>query len=324
MSELPFSIELMQFLVDHRSEPLLSFFSFFSDVGDVEGYIFVIALIYTMYDKSLAFRLAVLVLVAMCLNHFIKSIVQNPRPFIADGTYLEKWAVSPDTAQSLATEYSTPSGHAMSGAAFYAYLYACVSNRYVKIIAVMTLILTGLSRPYLGVHYLEDIFLGWGVGLTLFVLVWSYSGWIERVWNRWSHGWQVFIVSAGSLVFWLVTFVMNGASIETQPLPFVSFLGFLAGITVAYPLELRLVGFDPKSSSIFVRLARLLITVLFAIVPVLIVDEIFDAGLEHASYTGHLVQYVGFGIAGFSAMFLAPWLIGKLRLADLHPAGTAR
>ncbi len=323
MSELPFSIELMQFLVDHRTEPLLSFFSFWSDFGDVEGYIFVIAVIYTMYDKSLAFRLAVIVLIAMCLNHFIKTIVQNPRPFITDGTYLEKWAVSPDTAQSLATEYSTPSGHAMSGAAFYAYLYACVTNRYVKIFAVIALILTGLSRPYLGVHYLEDIVLGWAVGLALFALVWNSSAWIDRVWNGLSHGRQILMVSLGCLLFWLVTFMMNGASIETQPLPFVSFLGFLTGITIAYPLELRWVGFDPKSSAWILRLSRLLIVVLFAAVPVMAVDAIFDAGLKQASYIGHLVQYVGFGIAGFSAMFLAPWLIGKLKLAELQPASDA-
>ena len=36
-----------------------------------------------------------------------------------------------------------------------------------KSLAVAALLLTGISRPYLGVHYVEDILLGWPIGIGL-------------------------------------------------------------------------------------------------------------------------------------------------------------
>ena len=49
----------------------------------------------------------------------------------------------------------------MAGGSFYAFLCASVQSRWVKCVAVAALLLTGISRPYLGVHYVEDILLGW-------------------------------------------------------------------------------------------------------------------------------------------------------------------
>lgn len=161
---LPFNMPIMEFLSDHRTAALTSCFRSISDLGEVQGYILIATFIYVMFDKTLAVRLSILVTLTMGLNHILKIIIRNPRPFIREGTYLKKWAVSPDYVRDLATEYSTPSGHAMAAASFYSYLYSCVRNRYVKIVAVLAVLLIGLSCPYLGVHYVEDILLGWAIG----------------------------------------------------------------------------------------------------------------------------------------------------------------
>jgi membrane-associated phospholipid phosphatase len=187
MGELPFSLELIRFLADNRIEPLTRFFQFFTFLGEVEGYVLLITLIYVAFDKQLAFRLAVLTLVTMSLNHLLKTLIMNPRPFIADGTYSQRWAVSADRAAELATEYSTPSGHAMAGAAFYSYLFAMVKKREVRIGCVLLILLIGLSRPYLGVHYLEDVLFGWVLGVSLALVAVRYSAGIARGWARFSH-----------------------------------------------------------------------------------------------------------------------------------------
>jgi membrane-associated phospholipid phosphatase len=64
-------------------------------------------------------------------------------------------------------EFSTPSGHATAAAAFYTYLYGKVCSRAVRIVAVAAILIIGISRPYLGVHYFEDVFLGWALGVRL-------------------------------------------------------------------------------------------------------------------------------------------------------------
>ena len=141
MTESGFSLDLIQFLFENRTAPATALFQLFTFLGEIEGYVLVVCLIYVAYDKKLAVRLAVLALVTMSLNHVLKSLIANPRPFIGEGTYAEKWAVSASKAEELATEYSTPSGHAMTGASFYSYLYASVKNRYVRIAAIAALLL---------------------------------------------------------------------------------------------------------------------------------------------------------------------------------------
>jgi membrane-associated phospholipid phosphatase len=181
---MQFNSDLVQFFVDHRNVFLTKLFLAASFFGEVDCYVLIAILIYVMWDKKLAIRLSVVVLLTMSLNHILKIIIKNPRPFIREGTYLNKWAVSAANARELAAEYSTPSAHAMASSAFYSCLYAFIKNRYVRVVAVPTVILIGLSRPYLGVHYVEDILIGWAIGLSVALVAVKYAGQIGAVWNK--------------------------------------------------------------------------------------------------------------------------------------------
>ncbi|MCH8905990.1 MAG: hypothetical protein IH840_02785 [Candidatus Heimdallarchaeota archaeon] len=48
------------------------------------------------------------------INHTLKGIIQNPRPFVKDGTYEENWAIEGEAAEELAIDYGTPSGHTIT------------------------------------------------------------------------------------------------------------------------------------------------------------------------------------------------------------------
>ncbi|RJP74049.1 MAG: phosphatase PAP2 family protein [Candidatus Abyssobacteria bacterium SURF_17] len=319
MAELPFSLALIRFLADNRIDLLTILFQFFTFLGETEGYILVIALIYVMYDKKLAFRLSVLTLFMMSLNHFLKMLIRNPRPFISEGTYAEKWAVSAEKAQELATEYSTPSGHAMAGSAFYSYLYASAKNRYVRIIAILLLLLTGLSRPYLGVHYLEDVLIGWAIGITVTLIIIKYAENIHTVWSTCSYRQQVTIVVISSVMLWLITRVLTDWSIDGQPLAFVGYAGFLTGIVVAYPLETQKVNFDPRSSPALFKILRYVLSVGMVIGTLLLLDKAFTLISTDYSLLGYALRYIRYTIAGIVAMFLAPVLFVRLGLAETIP-----
>jgi hypothetical protein len=136
MTELPFRLDLIQFLADHRSAFLTDFFLLTTFIGDVGGYILIIVAIYVLYDKRLAIRLAAVVLLTMCLNHLLKIVIKNPRPFVHEGTYVEKWAVSADNARVLATGIRLPRATPWA-AAFYSYLCAKLRDRSVRVVAVL-------------------------------------------------------------------------------------------------------------------------------------------------------------------------------------------
>ncbi|MGD0142952.1 MAG: phosphatase PAP2 family protein [Rhizomicrobium sp.] len=315
MTPLPFSMALMEFLAEHREPLLTKFFLFMTFLGEVNGYILIVTLIYVMFDKSLGVRLAVMLLLTMTLNHVLKILIKNPRPFIREGTYLQKWAVPADYAKELATEYSTPSGHAMAAASFYGYLYACVRNWYVRAIAVFAIVFIGLSRPYLGVHYLEDILIGWPIGLLVAAIAVRYGDGIAAAWNRRSYGVRIAVTVAASALLWCATIAINGWQIDGEPRAYLGYAGFLTGIVIGGQLELRLVNFDPRSSNIAAKIARYIISVGMVILTLELLGKVNAIMADNFSLAGYALQYVRYTTAGVVSIFVAPLVFTSIGLA---------
>ncbi len=118
MVPLPFNLPIIKFLADHRNPLLARLFLAASFLGSANAYILIVILLYVVWDKRLAIPISVVVLLTTSLNDIFKTLIRNPRPFMRQRTYLKKWGVSRAEARQLATEYSTPSGHAMGSSAF--------------------------------------------------------------------------------------------------------------------------------------------------------------------------------------------------------------
>jgi membrane-associated phospholipid phosphatase len=316
MRELPFDSELIRSLAAHRSDPLTGFFSFFTYLGDIEGYILLVALVYAVWDKRLAIRLATLVLLAMSLNHQLKMLIANPRPFVVEGTYAQQWAVTPAKAAGLATEYSTPSGHAMGSSAFWGFVYATVRHPAARIACVVAILLIGLSRPYLGVHYLEDVLLGWLLGVAIAVLAARYVTALGERWGRLSIAARVAIVAAASLALGAATVPLDGGALPGEPLAWLSYTGFLMGVVVADPLESRTLDFDPRRGSVAQKALRFVLGVALVIGTLVLLDGIFAALADDYSTLGYLLRYVRYALAALAGLYLAPLLFVKLGLAQ--------
>ncbi len=310
---------MIRFLADTRTGLLTVAFQFFTFLGEVEGYVLLITLLYVTYDKKLAYRLCVLTLVTMSLNHLLKTILMNPRPFMTEGTYLERWAVSPHKAEELATEYSNPSGHAMAGSAFYSYLFASIKNRKVRAACVVLILLTGLSRPYLGVHYLEDVLIGWVLGASIALLSIRYAQRIAQLWSRFPHPQQIAVVAAASLILWITTRVLSDSGVGDEPLAFVGYTGFLMGIVVAFPLEEKTIDFNPRSSTLGRKILRTVLCVGLVMGTLLLLDPAFEAVSPDYSLLGYLLRYIRYALAAFAGILLGPILFVRLGLAERHP-----
>lgn len=94
------------------------------------------------------------------LNFYLKHLFERPRPNL----FLEIAALH---------SYSFPSGHAMAAAAIYGMIAVVIARLAPRIriwVAVLTLLLVmliGLSRIYLGVHWVTDVLAGYAAGATL-------------------------------------------------------------------------------------------------------------------------------------------------------------
>ena len=314
MSPLHFNMHAMEFLASHRT-PLLT--QFFLGASAFSGFdVYLIALVYVVWNKKLAVRLAVLLSLSSLLNILLKLSIKNPRPFVVEGTYLQKWAVSPKTARSLAMEYSTPSGHAMGAATFYSYLFAVSRRWYVRAFAIAAIVCIGASRPYLGVHYVEDVLLGWALGLGCALVAIRYASAISEKWGRVSYPSQIGTVVAFSLALWLLSVAVNSGSVLGQPVQILENAGLLTGVLVARPLELRLVNFDPQSSALLTKAVRFVLTLLLAGGTSLLFSEGIGAVSDMPTLLGFLLQYLRFTAEGFAVICLAPLLFTRMGLAD--------
>lgn len=325
MRELPLREDVVRWLAEHRQPLLTPILQAFTGLGELEGYILVVVLLYVAWDKRLAVRLAVLTLAAMMLNHGLKTLIANPRPFTRSGAYRELWAVSPERAAELATEFSTPSGHAMAGGAFYGYLAAVARNPYARAALVVCLLLIGVSRPYLGVHYVEDVLSGWALGLALAWLAVRRGPTIEARWGRLGDGTRLLLLLGASGALWLATFAAGPWSAADPPSAFVGYAGLLTGILAAGPLEARHVDFDPRGGGAWRTAARYALCVALVIGTLGLLGRAFAAAAAPGSPAGALLRYVRYAAAGFAGLYVAPrWFVAfglaTARVSRLTPA----
>ena len=118
-------------------------------------------------NKWMAIRTATVLLSSLLVMTVLKSLIQRQRP--------------PDPLVDGITNYSFPSGHAFMSFTFFGMLiyivYREVKNIWLKWILIFILaiiiLLIGLSRVYLRVHFASDVIAGFCFGvLSLVILLW--------------------------------------------------------------------------------------------------------------------------------------------------------
>lgn len=153
---------ILQFFESIRSEILTLIMTIITMMAEGLFIVGILAGLYWCIDKKVATKLSWSVLFSLVGNGVIKNLVRMPRPFqVEDITPLR-----PETA----TSYSFPSGHTQTATSFWSSAMLVIRTRGIKIAGVTIIILTAISRMYLGVHWPMDVVGGIAFGV-IFTLI---------------------------------------------------------------------------------------------------------------------------------------------------------
>ena len=123
-----------------------------------------LASIFLVKDKKYSKLIMLNLALSFILNRILKLIRARPRP--------------PRLRLVIENGYSFPSGHSMVSFAFYGFLIYLINknlkNKKIKypliILLSLLILLIGISRIYLGVHYVTDVLGGYIIGLIYLIV----------------------------------------------------------------------------------------------------------------------------------------------------------
>lgn len=275
-------------------------------LGNTEFYLIIMPALYWCIDSVLGIRIGIMLLVSGGWNSILKFGFQWPRPF---------WVTSQVTNFAEGSGFGFPSGHAQNAASIWGLLAVSTKKIWLRWTAGVAIILIGLSRIVLGVHFTHDVLAGWLVG---FLLLGIFIVLEDRV-VAWSHS-KSFLIQLTALILITSLFILPavilappfnpppipeswiaGAGQSINPYQYDgllttagSFLGLGLGI-----LLLNQSGMISTKGALWKRVLRYLVGLIGLLILYLGLGSIFPDEIDLISYSLRFLRYflIGFWIA---------------------------
>ena len=290
---LEWGIEVIVAFQSIRSPALDLFFQGVTTLGNAEFYFLLAPIIIWCVDYKFGARLGILLLFSSSFNAVLKNTFMEPRPC----------EPRPELCLDEAEGYGLPSGHSQNAIVFWG---ALARRTGTWMAAILLMLLIGLSRIYLGVHFPTDVFAGWAIGI---VILGAYLALGKRV-ETWLGGRSLKVQILLALSLPLLLFAVQPDDVMVQV------TGAFAGIAVGVALAIRYLDFD-AGGPIWKRTVRFVLGVAVVAGIVFGLRLVFP-GREDSSYV--VLRFIRYGLAGAWISLGAPWLFLRLGLAEARIA----
>jgi branched-subunit amino acid transport protein len=168
------------------------------------------------------------------------------------------------------------------------------------------MLLIGLSRIYLGVHFPTDVLVGWAIGIVILGLYIVLGERVEKWLGELSLAVQILLALALPVLF----LAIQPSDVTVQ------ITGAFAGIAAGVALGIRYLDFD-AGGQIWKRSVRFLLGV--AVVAAIFFGlRIIFPGEGESLYA--IFRFVRYGFVGLWISLGAPWLFLRVGLADAKAA----
>ena len=229
-------VNLMVWLQSHLGQAGVLLANFFSMFGEELLMVAILGFLYWCYDKKFGVYVGFNLLVANLWNPMIKNICLRRRPYMDNSEILclRQVDAEGDMYDVITQGYSFPSGHSTGAAALYGSIATYKKKKWILIIAYSIILLVGISRFCLGVHYPTDVLVGWALGFIAILIVPLMMKKIKKRWVVYS-----ILLISGAVGF----FYCESTDYFTS-------YGMLLGFAFAVPFEEKFVNFEGTRSVI--------------------------------------------------------------------------
>ncbi len=240
-------MEFLYFLESIRNPVLDAFFSLITHLGSEAAFLAIALFVYWCADKRAGYYLLFTGFVGITLNQFLKLAFRIERPWVRDGNF-----TIVESARAEATGYSFPSGHTQNAVGVFGSIGLFFrKKKWIVILSCLAIVLTSLSRMYLGVHTPLDVLVSLAVGL---VIVFALYPIIKRAFDNEKVMYILMgaVILIATLYLLYVEFYNFPADIDPENYDSglknaYSLLGAVLGFPLIYFIDKKYVNFDTKA-----------------------------------------------------------------------------
>ena len=288
-------------------------------LGRIEFYLVFIPFIYWSIDRRVGVRALLLLVYTDFVAYSFKQLLHQPRPY---------W-ISDVKAMGVEPSYGIPSSHASNTLSVGGYLATKIKKNWFWAFLIILLLLIGISRLYLGLHFPQDVLFGWLVG---FAVLWAVAKWESKV-RDWLDGKSLsvqiglgfldslFIVLIGFIVRFILKGMPDPASYSSYTADartithFFTLSGAAFGTYLGYALMRQFARFNTKGTW-GKRVLRYIVGIAGLLLVYYGLSQVFDLFAADESALGYFLRYIRYSFVTLWAIFLAPWVFLKTKLAE--------